>query len=240
MKKNNLDELTNEIFISMLPSLYGRKLDEEDSASINVEFEKCFCYAKSAATFLLDDKKEKKPMSSEKIVIAPSGLSAEFKVQLMLMKELLFHGYETCNEGLLVCYVFDYFKKYHLEWCDMNFSKLMDIMISNADIPDNPIANIFNSGYGSAVESLLSLYYQLYPRTFLSTAFMVKKKDSFDIVKHLVYDCHMVYFNNYLKILQTKISEEKNKEKMLSLMKDYRDYTNKRNELSKILGRDLL
>ena len=243
MKEKNLIELTNEIFISMLPSLYGCKLENEDSMSFNKEFMKCFSFAKSAAIFLLDDKKEKEPISSEISSNFTTQLSAEYKVQLMLMKELLFHGYETCKEGLLVCYVFDYFNKHQLEWCDSNFSMLIEIMISKADTPDNPITHIINSGCDSTLNGLLSLYYQLNRHSFLGENFKLIKEDSIQKVKHLVYDCHYAFLNNKLKIVQSKLRDEdinKNKDKILSLMKDLQEYQNKRNELSKFLARDIL
>lgn len=241
MKEKNLIELTNEIFISMLPSLYGCKLENEDSMSFNKEFMKCFSFAKSAAIFLLDDKKEKEPISSEISSNFTTQLSAEYKVQLMLMKELLFHGYEICSKGLLVCYVSDYFNKHHLEWCDKNFSKLMEIMISKSETPDNPITRIFCSGYGSAVNGLLSLYYQLNRHSFLGRDYDIKWQDIVEKIYHLVYDCHLAFLNNKLKIVQSRLREEgDNKDKMISLMKDFQEYQNKRNELSKFLGRDVV
>lgn len=240
MKQKNLVELTNEIFISMLPSLYGCKLEEE-SISVNMEFVKCFNFAKSAAAFLLDDKKDKEIMPPEVAVNNTFGLSDEYKVQLMLMKELLFHGYEICSKGLLVCYVSDYFNKHHLEWCDKNFSKLMEIMISKSETPDNPITRIFCSGYGSAVNGLLSLYYQLNRHSFLGRDFDIKWQDIVEKINHLVYDCHLAFLNNKLKIVQSRLREEgDNKDKMISLMKDFQEYQNKRNELSKFLGRDVV
>ena len=240
MKQKNLVELTNEIFISMLPSLYGCKLEEE-SISVNMEFVKCFNFAKSAAAFLLDDKKDKEIMPPEVAVNNTFGLSDEYKVQLMLMKELLFHGYEICSKGLLVCYVSDYFNKHHLEWCDKNFSKLMEIMISKSETPDNPITRIFCSGYGSAVNGLLSLYYQLNRHSFLGRDFDIKWQDIVEKINHLVYDCHLAFLNNKLKIVQSRLREEgDNKDKMISLMKDFQEYQNKRTELSKFLGRDVV
>ncbi len=242
MKQKNLVELTNEIFISMLPSLYGCKLEEE-SISVNMEFVKCFNFAKSAATFLLDDKKDKEIMPPEVAVNNTFGLSDEYKVQLMLMKELLFHGYEICSKGLLVCYVSDYFNKHHLEWCDKNFSKLMEIMISKSETPDNPSTRIFCSGYGSAVNGLLSLYYQLNRHSFLGRDYDIKWQDIVEKINHLVYDCHLAFLNNKLKIVQSRLRDEeinKNKDKILSLMKDFQEYQNKRNELSKFLGRDVV
>ena len=242
MKQEKLVDLTKEIFISMLPSLYNRKLEKRNFVSDSVEFVNCYSFANLAATFLLDDAKEKTTPSSEIVVENNSGLSVEYKVQLMLMKEILFHGYEICDEGLLVCYVFDYFKENHLEWCDDNFSKVMEIMISKVETPDNPIARIIDSDNEYVVNNILSLYYELNYRR-LSSSFgrpsTFGDNDYAAKIKHLVYDCHLAFIDNKLKNTKSNLSKEDNNKgngKILSMLKDYQEYQNKRNELVKLLG----
>ena len=180
--------------------------------------------------------------------------NAQLHLDILIITEVLLHGTKKVIidgiENTLVSHVVEFVKNEGISFTDPLFGSILEyVQELPSDQVDFPILTLLgskNNDIRLAVEEYLRLYYMSLERSIplfgqkklfdgtVSHDFSIEK------IKHLFYDYRMFEINTRIKDIKSKLKDCYDMDKIKTLMVEFRNLQNKRNELCNMLGIDLI
>lgn len=181
--------------------------------------------------------------------------NAQLYLDILIITEVLLHGTQrvTINglEKTLVSHVFDFVKKEGICFTNSFFAMILkyiqDLPLNQANLPILSLLGSKNNDTRLAVEEFLRLYYTSTEKNIP----LFGQKQSFDgnyfhdfsieKIEHLFYDYKLLQINTRIKEIKSELKEATNDmTKTKTLLVEFQDLQNRRNELYSFVGTDII